>query len=406
MAGAVPDEAVTKTHQALRPSGERIASSREASEDHPVRTVVITCALVLTACAQEITVSGTDGSTAGDASSGADRQPIEDAGTERDSGTAGDAASSPDAGLEDAAERDAAGLTWSEMLLPENTRGLDAVWGRSRDEVYAGSGTGVLYRWDGVQWQSIYQDPGNLAIHDLWGTDDWIYLATDNNVRRRDAAGNVESALLASARSINGIWGYSDDEVYVVAGELTRTRLLRFQNGMLTPVYEPTGVTQLYSVWGPASGELYFGGTQGAIFHLGSATVEREQIEWPNGWTPNDIAMMEFHWIGEHRGEIFAAGSRHLVFRRDADQVWRPVYQPSRAQDRDLRSGFSSGDLLHVAGGGATYGPLVRYTEGAWSPLMLTDQWELRDLWAAAPDRWFAVGFRRNGIAGVIVLGR
>lgn len=358
--------------------------------------------LIFSGCAQDIVVGDEDAGR-----SGADRAldaSGNDASSENDAGVREDASVGEDATPGDSQNTDAAGLRWAEMVFAPAPRELQAVWGRSATEVYVASGGAAMYRWDGAEWREFYRDPQNLPLRDIWGTAGVLYLATDRSIVRFEGQ-TTTSVTYPASRAVHAIWGFGTDDLYAVIAEQLSTGLFRYDGQRFTPVYEPMGVRELYAVWGPSRDEIYFGGSNGALFRLFRGVVEPEQVEYPAGWTTNDVAMMEFRFIRGFGSELIAGGSQHLIFRRSPDGVWRPVYAPNQARDLNAAASFD-GTEIFAAGGGASYGPLVRWDGVRWSGLGLTDQWELTDIYAASPDLYFAVGWRRNGVQGVALIGR
>ncbi len=86
------------------------------------------------------------------------------------------------------------GYTWSEAPLPVEASAAAAlftVWGRSVDEVYAAGSDGVLVRWDGVSWATVFS-----------GGDPWYALAGDAS--NLYLAGGGVGAMLY--RQTDGVW--------------------------------------------------------------------------------------------------------------------------------------------------------------------------------------------------------
>ena len=297
-------------------------------------------------------------------------------------------------------------LTWGTMTLPANTRALNCVWGRGASEVYAGTGSGALLRFDGTSWAGIWQDPGNRSLTAISGTGTSMFVTSEAQLHVF-GPGGTSSHLVPRVRSITDVFAFADDDVYLTAREQNTTVLLRFDGAALTEFYHPTGVGQLETVWGPTAGELYFAGSNGSLFSHRNGVTTPESIEWPASWGTSDIANMSFHAVRGFDGELFAAGSRHLIFKKGNDRVWRLVYSPFLTDNITAIAGTSAGahTEAYAVGRSVTGGPVARFYEGAWTSQGVDRTYHLFDVWRAGPDDYFAAGMIRNTVQGALLRG-
>jgi hypothetical protein len=376
-------------------------------------------ALLLTgasACAQDIVALGPDTGRprAADAaldagSTDAGRPDLGvDAGLEADAGEPGDAGPSDAETPSDAgADAGLAPLRWSALVLPPNTRGLQAVWPAGPGAVWIGDANGRLHHYDGTWTTDAWRDPSNQGIRAFWGTGDSLFIATEGSIHIR--RGGVTGAPIRPprARSIEAIAGASADEVYVSVTEQVGCVLYRLRGDTLEEVYRPNGVASLEALWVSGPGEVWMAGSQGAIFHLSGGVVDVETIEWPESFDRNTVAAFIFNTIVEHGGRMYAGGNRYLVLRRDPDSVWRPVYTPFATFELvRLASNPARAEELYGVGRAASRGPVIRLLDEIWDFTDEDDRVHLLDMSWLDGDRAIAVGFVRNSVDGVAWLGR
>lgn len=311
-----------------------------------------------------------------------------------------------DARPADAGDVGFAELTFGEMQLPMNTSPVQCVWGRSATEIYAGTSNGKLLKYDGSNWtQDAWNDPGNRGLTDIWGNDDVLAISSEVQLHLH-RNGGVESHLASSARSIHGIWGFSENDIYVAVEQTNGTNLQHFDGMALTERYRPTGVGQLYAVWGPSADLVYFGGSNGKLFKIDRGVVSEERVEIPAGYSDgNTLTFRRIRGIG---GEVYAVGSRHVVFQRDVDSVWRAVYNPLLTDEfYDLTGQVIGGaPEIYVVGRKATPGPAARFWAGGWSHANVSDRFHLFGIHRVSLHEYIAVGMIRNTNTGSILIGR
>jgi len=381
-----------------------------------VRRFAVCTAVALAGCPQPITtIGGLDGTTGstnrdgstptnGDGGSFADAlpsdAPIADSGQQQlDAGSA-------DAGFADASRPDAGGslapLRWGEAMVTPNLGAVNAVWGRSASDVYIGTSRGTVFRWDGTTWTEHFQAPSNRAIEGIWGTASKLFVASE--VALNIIAGSDTQRInVPRVRSINGIWGRADDDVYLTVEEQNGTSLLRYDGASLSEAYRPAA-GPLQTVWSDDQGRMWIGGNGGQLYIQDRGVIAPEQVEFPMQWDRNDLAHFNFTTVRGFGDQLFAAGSRFLIFRRHTDGVWRLDHSPFLTNEITGMAGFA-GSEIYASGRSPSSGPLLRWYAGAWSSANLDQQYHLFDIWAAGPDDYFAVGMRRNTVNGVVLRG-
>lgn len=387
---------------------------------------------LLCACPQDVTV-GADVGPASDLGPAPDADPpdlgrgspdvpaggapdaIADAGAlppDEDASTPGDA--TPDAGASPVSP-----VRWSELVLPPNTRELNAVWGRSPTDVYAGSGGGFLYRFDGVAWRQVWRTPTNEGIHDITGDATRVYVVGQTSAYALDLspAMTVTTAARFSARRLNAVIPMTGPGGLLVGlEETTEGVLARWEGTTITDVHRPIMVRSVLSLLADGPDTYYFGGSFGSIHTYARGSVSRELVSLPVEWDLTERASMDVRGLARVGNALYAVGHAHLILRRDmvaGVPTWEVVYRGAGAAGEDLRA-IAGGWILptgvgpveaYAVGDALASGGIVRWDGITWAPVNATDQWMLTDIWRANADQYFAVGYRRNGIAGVVLRG-
>lgn len=234
------------------------------------------------------------------------------------------------------------GVAWTEEALP-GTGGVHAVWGSSRDDVWAGGDARQAYHRVGGSWTRLElplttwgeDAPNNLA--DVWGTaagDVWAVTDLGYTYRYDGTAWSIVPELGAGVHL--AVWTAARDDVWVVEDAVVRH---------LTP----SGWTTVPGCCGGA----------GSI----------------HGSGPNDVWIVGngvFHWDGTLTSPMSPVGDLRAVWVFAADDVWTaapgglhhfdgsgwtPHPQPGvtlvslwGAATDDLWAGGTAGELLHWDG--------------------------------------------------------
>ena len=325
---------------------------------------------------------------------------------------------SPDTGGLDASAPDTGvivrpPLTWAEMLLPPNTREIEAIWARSPTELFAVSGAGFVYRLDaGGAWTQFWRTDNNEGLYALTGDATHLYLVGNAS------AWSLDTTTLVAARTIRGpsrqmhaVVPYSAMPGFLVGyEEMSGGVLGQWNAGAFTDVYRPVDVSAVFSIHtdGPRT---YFGTNRDQLFVLEDRLVTSEPVRLPAQWTPGDRAQLNVRGILRLGGELFAVGRPHIILRRGAQALpeWTVVYSGDLRQGAQLwalAGGVEGGVTEAFAVGDAPQGGgVVRYDGTTWAPAGVSDRWMLRDIVRVSADRYYAVGFVRNGLDGVILRG-
>lgn len=304
-------------------------------------------------------------------------------------------------------------LTWGEMLLPPNTREIESIWARSPTELFAVSGAGFVYRLEaGGTWTQLWRTDNNEGLYALTGDATHLYLAGNASVWSLDTTTLVAGRTIRGpSRQMHVVAPYPGMVGFLVGYEEMFGGVLGHWNaGAFTDVYRATGVSAVYSIHtdGPRT---YFGTNREQIYVLEDRLVTSESVLLPAEWTAGDRAQLNVRGILRLGSELFAVGRPHIILRRGAQALpeWSVVYSGNLRQGAQLwaiAGGTEGGVTEAFAVGDAPQGGgVVRYDGTTWAPAGVSDRWMLRDIVRVSADRYYAVGFVRNGLDGVILRG-
>lgn len=304
-------------------------------------------------------------------------------------------------------------LTWAEMLLPPNTRELEAIWARSPTELFAVSGAGFVYRLDaGGVWTQLWRTDNNEGLYALTGDATNLYLAGNTSVWSLDTTTLVSRRTIRGpSRQMHAVVPYVGMTGFLLGYEEMFGGVLgRWDAGTITDVYRPADVSAVYSIYtdGPRT---YFGTNRDQIFVLEDRLVLPESVRLPAEWTPSDRAQLSVRGFLRLGAELFAVGRPHAILRRgtQAQPEWQVVYSGELREGARLwalAGGVEGGMTEAFAVGDAPQGGgVVRYDGTTWTPAGVSDRWMLRDIVRVSADRYYAVGFVRNGLDGVVLRG-
>jgi hypothetical protein len=104
---------------------------------------------------------------------------------------------------------------------------ITSLWGRARDDVWAGTSDGHVLRYDGVTWNEVAALGGvtcdeALPIEGIWGAGDDVYVHSPA-LLARIRGGEVETlanwtcapTAAPGAMSITGLWGNGPTEIFI-----------------------------------------------------------------------------------------------------------------------------------------------------------------------------------------------
>lgn len=360
-------------------------------------------AVTLLGCPQSVNPLLEDGGTASGRDGGASGG--RDGDVQADGGPTADAGAGADAGPADAGE--SARFRWSSLTLPNNTRTITSVWGRSPSEVYFGTFSGAVLRFDGAGLTEVWDAPNNAGIRNIDGTDARLFVASDRDLHVFGGSPGQDAPQTVAVGSEIGGLSVVDDELAFLVAERTSSRgLFRYDGtvnlGAIAPMLEVASVNGVWAQTGPK----VWVASNGRIPHFDGLGTSEDAVNWPQGWDNNDIAyffLYDIVGLGAHRLGVGSGGG----VLSDANGAWQFERLPSGDQDFEAVAAMPGGGVeTAVAVGEEVGGALIHWrTPDGWIPDAYRERVTLFDVWAAGPDEVFAVGSVRGSFDGVLLRG-
>ncbi|HZY08932.1 MAG TPA: hypothetical protein VFE69_14345, partial [Ilumatobacteraceae bacterium] len=178
---------------------------------------------------------------------------------------------------------------------------LSAVWGSSASDLWLGDElNGRVFHWDGTTWSTGITQ--TVTVTDLWGVPGGaVYAGGIFGLSRWSGAGWTDIGDDV-AQEAAGLWGFSDDDVWVVSdfGTLAHWTGAGWTNTLPTDLDRfEDGHT---SVWGAAPDDVWAVGDGGAISHWDGA--QWSQIQY--GQFPFYPFLTKVH--GSSADDVWVAG--------------------------------------------------------------------------------------------------
>jgi len=294
--------------------------------------------------------------------------------------------------------------------LPAGTREITALWGRSANEVYAGSGSGKALRYDGSgwrEWAAATSSFNNGSIHAIWGDATNMVFGVGNSgaLVVWDGANFQRHTVVAG--DVLALAGVAADDLYAVVRGSSSTALFHFDGTNFTNLLagSDVGVAQFRALLRLASGDLLIGGSQGKIFSYSGGASAEETVALPTGvLSAVTIIINDFVEVG---GEVYAVSADHCIYRRGVGH-WDLVFDPVLV-----------GSELRKIAGWAPVGGTELVAVGLSEPLNMhaivtfdgstgehvdpTQRVDLWSLWSPGAGDYFLGGMVRSSIEGRIL---
>lgn len=139
----------------------------------------------------------------------------------------------------------------------------------------------------------------------------------------------------------------------------------------------------LRGVWGSSSGDVFFVGDAGHIFHYDGLNCYT-LLEG----TPGEIAMLYDVW-GSSGRDVFAVGGNYGEILHYDGNSWSMIRKTKEPQNLYGIWGYSPERVFAVGDNGV----ILRYDGEAWSEMNSGTTWPLHGIWGSAPDDIYAVGY-------------
>ncbi|HEY4187791.1 MAG TPA: hypothetical protein VGP07_22135 [Polyangia bacterium] len=155
---------------------------------------------------------------------------------------------------------------------------VNVVWGTAPDDVQAAGKNGLVRSFDGHRWTTIATDV-NTPFLGIWTSPGQIFVVGGEYALGRPKQGLAMHRArgrwtrLAVSRVLNGVWGSSPTDVWIVGDGGT---LLHFDGRRWSPATCPSSA-DLLSVGGRGRNDVWAGARDGTLLHFDGAhwsTVE------------------------------------------------------------------------------------------------------------------------------------
>jgi len=130
---------------------------------------------------------------------------------------------------------------WS-LADPGTLEHFTSVWGSARDDIWAGTSRGNVYRFDGSVWSLAGRLGGVTCLRDvpvagIWGSGGEVYFHTDSQIARWtgseiESLANWSCSTSTGGTRITDVWGNGPGQVFIAVVDD-----LRFPSGLCGPGY-------------------------------------------------------------------------------------------------------------------------------------------------------------------------
>jgi len=236
----------------------------------------------------------------------------------------------------------AAGTDWIDVPAEFDLNELNAVWGNDPNDVWTVGQGGTIAHWNGREWNRHSSEETVHSFNAIASADGrhWVGGGYSSHLHRRDGTG----------------WEPVESEDWFATSDLAAR--------------------------GP---DLWAVGYQ-SLAHWDGSGFTRYRSEETSGW-----GSLHGVWLGEDESVWIAGGSRDaaaLQFLARLHETWHILVPGPHGILRSI-GGVSENDLWAVGIHGAIY----HRTRDGWDPVAQPNSNHLLDVWAAADDDVWAVGF-------------
>ncbi len=270
---------------------------------------------------------------------------------------------------------------WEQMTGPDGVTGsLRDLWGLSSDDVYAVGQDAVVLHYDGSSWTKM--DLGIITFTDTLQAIDGtsssnIFIVGESGTVLHFNGTSWQSISTGLSNNLNDIWLHPDGTTTTVVGDdgeiLTCTSSACNSDGKWSD-------SDLQSVWGSASDDIYAVGYDGTILHY-DGTI------WDDMTSGVDADLLSI-W-GNSQNNIFAVGDDGTIVRFGGSS-WTPDYVPKN--DLSCIYGTDSPNIFIVGDKGKIY----YYASPKWTELESGTTTNLKSVISFDDEEAYAVG--NNGL--------
>jgi hypothetical protein len=277
---------------------------------------------------------------------------------------------------------------WQIMDCPV-AENLNAIWGRSRTDIYAVGNDGMILHYDGTAWRNQTSPEQTGHLNAIWGNQTDIYIVGVNGVvlqhEYQDSWKNITSEIQNDIEKENtnlnsidllDIWGITDNEFIIVGkkGTIIHKKSSESWLSMTSRTF-----STLNSVWG-TSGSVYACGSGGKILRF-----------MDNQWAPmtgQTFNSLNAIWGLSAKNLLYAVGDSGIILKKQSG-AWTETIEDSFVNLHAVW-GFSDGKVF----AGGYHGTILFHdiARPEWTPMMTTTTHTIKDIWGTSSQDVYAVG--------------
>ncbi|MCP4713729.1 MAG: hypothetical protein GY868_01325, partial [Deltaproteobacteria bacterium] len=302
----------------------------------------------------------------------------------------------------------------STELYDLSSTNLRSLWGSGADDIYVAgdigpTGKGTVIRYNGSEWKVANFTPADAdrGLLSVWGIDDenvFIGANTHRTIYHFNGSGwNKISSNTINGNTIAGFWGESVNRIWtpgslkVILGYEYNMQYLDIDSSDANKaVNQPSTEYRmnLNGVWGSSESNVYVVGEYGCKISWGSCIDGTESniihtSEWKGDFTAVDTgstATLYAIW-GTAANDIFAVGAAGTVLHYDGS-AWAAMATPANTPDLKAVWGLSGASVYAVGNGGT----ILYYDGSTWAEQTSDTTEDLTGIWGAASDDIYITG--------------
>lgn len=244
------------------------------------------------------------------------------------------------------------GYSWQNMEIDNPPLyGFRDIWGSNPDNIYITGSKPGLYKWDGTQ-VSVVQRFADLSLREIWGSGpDDIYVSEDNVLWHWDGVDWTRFAVHSGLQdSITALWGSGPDDVYVGSCSSIQDNLFHWDGNRWYIPYKPPYYVD--GIWGSSRNDVFVVN--------GNCNIPAHSVSHWDGqsWSETDIGFVgnkspRSIW-GSGPDDVYIVGEKGLILHYNG-QAWSEEISPVTSEGYDshhlLLSGYSFGPDCTFIGG-------------------------------------------------------
>jgi hypothetical protein len=250
-----------------------------------------------------------------------------------------------------------------------------AVWGSAANDVFAVGRGGLIFHYDGSQWQEMETETGTVAwLYGIWGSSSTDVFAVGDEGTILHYDGNQWSAMNSGiASALKSVWGNSGTDVFAVGSGGT---ILHYNGTQWSTMTSGTSY-QLNGIWGSTSTDVLVVGSKGTILHYDG-----------NQWSTmiSGTSRTVYSIWGSASTNIFAVGTAGQILHYDGNQ-WSTMTSDSSSPPLTSIWGNSSTDVFAVERNGS----ILHYDGNQWGTVKKSGS-KLWGIWGSSNTDVFVVG--------------